>query len=158
MEKKDSLWGHTGPEGSGGYQKLGKMGRWGLGLAVGLLCLFMANNYLSSNSQPVPARAALPITSEKLAAAYAANEVRADQLYHGKALLVSGKVARIAKGLLGAPYVILEASGPVDARCSFPRSASPFLARLRPGQDITAICTCQGKAIDVRLDGCSLGE
>ena len=49
----------------------------------------------------------LSVSSDRLQADYAANEVNADNLYRGKVLRVTGAVRAIKKGITDRPYVVL---------------------------------------------------
>lgn len=51
--------------------------------------------------------AAVSVTSDRLQADYAANEVNADNLYRGKVLRVTGAVQAIKKDITDHPYMVL---------------------------------------------------
>ncbi len=78
---------------------------------------------------------------------YQANEIAADVLYKGKALLISGEVEAIQGNFLDQPVVHLSA-GP-DARVVLMGLTTNVAAGLRKGETITAACTGDGMTLDV---------
>lgn len=78
----------------------------------------------------------IDVTATELWEAYRANEVNADGRYKGQVVRVTGVVDKVAKGLLGDPYVSLEAGDRKHVRCNFEDSV-PALANIAPKQTVT---------------------
>jgi hypothetical protein len=97
------------------------------------------------------------ISAAELASIYQRNEVYADNLFRGREIVVRGTVGKIAKEILGRPYVILDEprSGFGSVQCVF-RSAETRLASLLPGNVVYVSGTVQGKTMNVILTGCTL--
>lgn len=77
------------------------------------------------------------VSASALEAAYAANEVAADNQYKGKVLRVSGVVDDISKDFLDKPHVRLRSDRILGGvRCSFSKDAGGSLAQLAKGQRV----------------------
>lgn len=96
------------------------------------------------------------LESATLFAHYAQNEVRADEDYKGKRLLVSGTVKRVGKDITDTPYVSFESKGEVfSVQCMF--SDAKQAAKLRdisPGKKLSVSGVCEGKLGNVILSDC----
>jgi uncharacterized Zn-finger protein len=101
---------------------------------------------------------ALPVAVLDLIQEYEANEVAADGRYKDKIVLVTGRVTKVAKDILGSPYILLDGGvlSITQVQCSFPDSAQARLADLAIGQVVSVRGRCNGKLLLVVLDHCVL--
>ena len=115
-------------------------GLW-LGLILGCSNSREATNSPSSEDGSAP----IKISAEDLYKAYESNEADADKLYHGKILIVTGKVGTIDAKI---PLVLLE-----DARhkpivqCGFTTDQKDAVSKLEVGQTVTVKGTGGGKSM-----------
>lgn len=110
-------------------------------------------------------------TAAQLHREFAANEVRADAKYKGKWVEVRGRLASVAKGVTGTPYLNIAADEygvahvqahlfEVQARSikkeTFSTcSASELAAELAPGQQVSVECLGKGMVLTIpQLDQC----
>lgn len=103
-------------------------------------------------------RADVPMRSAKeLFLEYTSNEIAADQTYKGSRLIVGGTIAKIALGLDGDPYVLLEVPGSTQAavRLGFPKTATQGLSKLASGQSAMFLCSGEGMSAWVVRVSCS---
>ena len=103
----------------------------------------------------------LNVTAEELYAAYAANEVSADDKFRGKRILVYGPVSSIDKDIADNIVVRLEGGGnslaTVDA--TIPNSEKSKAAALAKGDKIALLCLGAGRSVgSPRLDRCSFQQ
>jgi hypothetical protein len=108
----------------------------------------------SEAERPAAAKQIEIVQATDLYDAYDANEVQADLKYKGQMLYVQGIVEKIGKDLADTPYV--ELKGPnafFGVKCVFSRSDENRLATVRKGQNLTIKGTCNGKRMDVLLEG-----
>ncbi|RKY13434.1 MAG: hypothetical protein DRP82_05395, partial [Planctomycetota bacterium] len=111
----------------------------------------------------------ISVSAEELYQAYDDNAVRADAMYKGKVLRVSGEVTAIGRDIiLGIPYVCLaggKGSWVGDTymgwgvQCAFRKGYAHALSRISKGDYVTVIGICLGKAgitPDVVLVKCRL--
>lgn len=107
---------------------------------------------------PQPTREpAVEITSKALAAAYEANEVRADGQYKGRTLMVTGVVNDVGKDMLGGMYVVIGTGAPLEipaVQASFSKEFEGSVAALSKGERTTVLCKCRGLAMHVQLGDC----
>jgi hypothetical protein len=96
------------------------------------------------------------IPSQKLAAYFLNNEVRAEQELKGNEIIVQGVVKRIAKEILGYPYVLLEGERFTDVQCLFEKSEADLLANFSVGQPLIIAGKVRGKMMNILIDDCSL--
>lgn len=83
--------------------------------------------------------AAIDVSSDQLHQDYVANEIRADALYRGKLLRVTGAVQAIRKDFLGHPYVVLWTTNEFEGvHARFDDDGG--LASLTPGAHVTIRC------------------
>jgi hypothetical protein len=133
---------------------------WVLGVALSLLFTAACNR--SSRVTPVAAQPAKPVatlTSDDLIAEYQKNSLGADQKYKGQLVEVSGKVGKIGKGLMGAPFVSLGTASEEDqfgVTCYLTPAAADEAAKLQPGAAVKLRGTCMGQlgGIALRLQDC----
>ena len=91
---------------------------------------------------------------------YSKNEVKADQVLKGQRITVSGKVDKIGKDILNAPYVTLKTNDLIaSVQVMFPRSDESAIADLVPGHPIVLEGKVSGKMMNVILqDGRVIAE
>jgi hypothetical protein len=99
--------------------------------------------------QGIASTGAINITASKLCEDYLENELRADNLYKGKTVQVTGVVSEIKKDYFGNYYVCLEGarknytSYTIDVYVV--QSALNRLAAVEPGQTVIFVGKCMGK-------------
>lgn len=99
----------------------------------------------------------IEVTANNLYSEYEANEVAADRKYKGNTIIVSGEIQKIAKEILGKPYVILGGEGFLDGvQCVFDRNQEGAVAKLSKGQSINIRGKVSGKLGNVLLDNCEI--
>ena len=108
---------------------------------------------LASLSNP-----AYRLTAEELGKQYRDDPARADVLYKGKVLAVTG-ICQGIRSALDTPHVTLAAGEGRDAiECDLGKDQQAALALVKPGQTVTVTGVCDGKAAlgGVRMKGCVL--
>lgn len=95
------------------------------------------------------------VTPRQMAEAYEANTVAADQQYKGKRFKVSGAVQDINTDFTGNPYITMKnpSNQFSSPQFGFDESAAPALAKLRPGDKVTLICTGRGDIAKTPIAG-----
>ena len=103
---------------------------------------------------------ALEVEAPRLAADYAANEVRADEKYKVGNILVSGTVSEISKDFVGDPYVTLGGSELFhDVQAHFADGDEEALASMTKGQKVTFVCEVSEQVVtEVMLNNCATVE
>lgn len=99
-------------------------------------------------------------TVEELLRAYNENEIRADRMYKGELLAVTGTVESV-NHVLGGPYIVLVDPDGKQAgglHCNFPRGQAERLLHIHKGEKVELVCTGAGKMFHVILDACKLGS
>jgi putative nucleic acid binding protein len=97
------------------------------------------------------------IKADVMFAEFEANEIRANQLFKGKPLMVSGRIQTIGTDILGTPFIALETDNAIfSVQAMFTKKDEPSLANLQQGQRVVVNCTCSGKLGNVILRDCSL--
>ncbi len=100
----------------------------------------------------------IPVVAEELTAMYHANEIAADQTWHGHRVRVQGFVKQIMKSAWGTPVVVLKGSGFMNnVHCRFPKDSPALsaLAQLGKGDLISLDGDIQGETLgSVMLDNC----
>lgn len=129
------------------------IGALSIPLLISLAYVFYREIYTTENKAEdkkeytVPAHNTVPIN--RLISDYDANEMRADELYEGKLLRVSGIVSDIrSSDIAGNPYVLIkspEIFAPV-IKCVF--KDSNRLLKYSEGDKITVIGICTGLTVD----------
>ena len=132
---------------------LGFFGIWMLMFSIGIIAMTYQDTFLSEDKAEdkkeyiVSAHNTVPIN--RLISDYDANEMRADELYEGKLLCVSGIVSDIrSSDIAGNPYVLIkspEIFAPV-IKCVF--KDSNRLLKYSEGDKITVIGICTGLTVD----------
>lgn len=120
-----------------------------------------SSSHKPSSPGPGPAQPAAPVepsqrvTADQLIAEYKANEVRADKLYKGRLVEVTGVVGNVGKDILGDAYVTLRASEDFEfASVQCVPKPRWNLYDLQPGYTCTITGVCAGKFINVVLKDC----
>jgi hypothetical protein len=144
-------------------------GNKGVGCAVIILIVIGAIYYSTHKEKSeAPATTAAPagqpatteapvatLSAFALYQAYEENEVRADAMYKGKWIRVSGTVDSIGKDILDTPYITLEAGQLLmSVQAMFARSDSNLLVSMNKGAHVTVTCKCDGKFGNVSLRNC----
>ena len=103
------------------------------------------------------AQETVTISADNLYAEYDANEVSADGKYKGHQVIVTGTVQKVAKDILGSPYVIISGTDMLaGVQCVFPKNAESRLSGLSKGDKVTISGTVKGKMMRVLMSDCSL--
>ena len=137
---------------------------------LGLVIVFVVSNPVKTSSVPmdsspghhsvqsVQLTEAIPVRAEVLAEWYQANEVKSDENYKGRTLVVTGVVGTVGKDITSSPYVSLKGNDRTlfGVKCSFAKSNASDLVSLIPGQRVTIQGVCLGKMGTVMLAGCEL--
>ena len=99
----------------------------------------VANHSTAERAAVSNGGAAIDVTSDRLQADYAANEISADNLYRGKVLRVTGRVQAIKKDFTDTPYVeIWTRNEMLGVQAQFESEGG--LAQVAVGQRITVRC------------------
>lgn len=97
-----------------------------------------------ANEEP-KAEPIIQATPSELVKAYEENTVAADELYKGKQIKVTGKVADISTDMLDNPYITMQGGNQfMPPQFSFDKEHKADLAKLKKGKSITVICTGGG--------------
>jgi len=98
----------------------------------------------SSKQDASPASA---VTGADLIEAYRRSESEADSQFKGKALAVSGIVARSGRDYLDRPYVNLKASDNpiIEVHCTYNDAQKTPMSGLKESQVVTIRGVCEGK-------------
>ena len=95
----------------------------------------------------------IDITATELTAAYIANEVKADQDYKGKQVLVTGEITDIKKGIADDIYVVLKGSEKHrSVQCYYKNEEDA--RTLKKGMEISFKGKCDGLWVNVILSDC----
>lgn len=110
----------------------------------------------SGNTTTQPAEeTVIKISSTQLYKEYAANEIKADELYKGKFLEVNGSVTSIAKGLMNDMYITLEWDQFIGSvQCMLKSSEKDKAIQLAEGKNVTVKGTNWGKLGNVVINNC----
>lgn len=115
-------------------------------------------NQPSATAEPEPTY--IEISATDLLAAYADNEVAADNEYKGQLLRVTGTVGSIGKDILDAAYVTLKNDESeysiISVQCYFDKDNLDDIAALHEGDTVTIRGTCNGSAGNVLLKKCDV--
>ena len=94
--------------------------------------------------------------------AYDSNQVAADQIYKDKEITVTAIISDIGTDIFDTTYVILSKDGSKyssDMRCEFSsESEINKIIQLKKGDTVSISGRCDGKIIDVHLEGCKIVE
>jgi hypothetical protein len=119
------------------------------------LVLAICGCHKSSSKNPptaatpdAPTKPVATLTSDQLLAEYQKNPIAADQKYKGQLVEVSGKIGKIGRSVLGAPYVNLGAVSEEDffgVSCFLASSAVDEVAKMQPGTAVKIRGICKGQ-------------
>jgi|GEM_PF-2952583 len=100
------------------------------------------------------------LTSLMLWNEYEENEVKANSLYKGSKIVVTGRVVEISTNLIGgAPQIKLEGGNPyLPVTCEFSKSDAEVIAEIAKGQEVKIKGIVQGKVVTINLKRCELVE
>jgi pyruvate/2-oxoglutarate dehydrogenase complex dihydrolipoamide acyltransferase (E2) component len=105
------------------------------------------------------------VSVDTIAAAYAANEIAANNKYDNQELILKGTVGDIRTAIGGQSYVSLQGSTPADTllpnevTCYFSDDLSNQLAALQKGDSIEVDGTCEGEPVGmVDMNGCTIKQ
>ncbi len=98
-------------------------------------------------------RANSTLSAFELVKCYNVNEILADQNFKGKRFYVNGKIESIGKDLLERPYISFVSNDYIKSIQCFMVNENN-VSRLRKGQKITILGTCDGLIIDVLMKNC----
>lgn len=101
--------------------------------------------------------AAMRVSAKQLWDDYQANEVRADEQYKGKSLLVTGTVQSIDKDFMDNIVVVLATPNQfMGIHATLQDSQKAMASRLSKGHQITMVCNGQGMVVgDPVLEDCA---
>lgn len=92
------------------------------------------------------------VTANQLYQAYDANEIAADDKYKGKKLAVTGRISEISE-ILGDIHVDLKTGDGIGwTKISCNMEDRDVVSKLRKGQKVTIIGTCDGLTLNVSID------
>lgn len=113
----------------------------------------------TTEPEPEPTEKAIAVTAVDLAAAYEANEVKADKTYKGKTAVIAGEVDSI-QVMLGQTFVILRAGeefAVTQTQCFFKDQAEiDKVAELEAGDKVKIQGAIDGKSMNVTVNDCIL--
>ena len=133
--------------------------------AVLALAIYVAFQVADRKPRPRPKptsvraqKETVQVDAVTLGAAYAANEIAADQKYKGRQLVVSGTVNAIRRDVLDSMYVTLAGSPRSfrEVQCFFSDQQGAQLAQLSVGQWLTVTGRCDGLFGNVLIRDCRL--
>lgn len=120
---------------------------------------------IDTGEEPSEEITPIQISAVDLFAAYAENEVNADNQYKNKVISVTGVITNIGKDMLtNAPCVSLDSGSQYNLQpiqCFFPKSdeRSSVIAALKDGQTITITGECTGLFMtNVQVSDCNIAE
>lgn len=100
---------------------------------------------------------AIAIDSKALFSEYKSNEVRADEKYKGRILIVSGYIDSIGKDILDDMYITLKTEEVIfSTQCFFDKRHASALAKLNKGDFVKVRGLCKGKLGNVLVKDCIL--
>ena len=123
-----------------------------LGLRIAILAAVTGSLACTRTPRPAaapsaPAKPVAVVDADALVAEYQKNVLSADNKYKGQWIEVKGKFARVARGLMGDPYIQIGGAAVDDAfgvACYLTKAAEADAANLKEGQVVTVRGVCQG--------------
>jgi hypothetical protein len=112
-----------------------------------------------ANSPVASQPGAIAVGAEELYSTYEQDEAAADAKYSGNLLEVTGTITSIRKDTLPVTYIVLDGGGKYDllgVECLFDEEHELKLGELKQGQTVVVLGTCDGYALDVMLQDCTL--
>jgi len=114
---------------------------------------------MATATQTKPVVETIKVTAVDLAAAYEANEVKADQTYKGKTADITGTVDSVGVSV-GQTYVVLSAGKDfaiTSTQCFFSdKTEITKVAELKKGDKVTIQGVIDGKSMNVSVNKCVL--
>jgi hypothetical protein len=112
---------------------------------------------LASKERAVMINNIIKVSAQQLSADYIANEIKADNDYKGKELIVTGKIQEITRGIAGNIYIVLTGSNRMrTVFCYFDNEEKA--AVLKKGQVVSFKGSCEGLMVSVIVNNCRLIE
>jgi hypothetical protein len=134
-------------------------------IAIPIIVYSVGNENSSSSNYRAPVTTnsreveIISITANELFDTYEINELRADDLYKNKRLLVSGTVDNIAKDILDSPYVTLTTGNIIGSvQCMLTNDSADTASQLTKGTPITVNGKNAGKLMNVILRDCFITD
>lgn len=130
-------------------------------LAISIAIFVLVSCGSPSSHPPVPASHpnVIEVTAAQLYTEYEANEVRANALYEGKTLRVTGVIISIGEEIMGHPYIVLGSGEEFEVwgvQCLFDNKEE--VIPLDRGQTVAIEGKCEGYLINVLLEHCSVQQ
>lgn len=120
-----------------------------------LIIAFGSDDQESTESEISTVQPSITVSAEKLYSDYEDNGVAADGKYKGKVIRVTGVVNNIDRDIMDNIYVTLKGDQYFgDIQCFFSESYVGIASQLSKGQRITVKGMCDGKLMNVMLNGC----
>lgn len=92
--------------------------------------------------------------ANSLIAQYEENEIKADEMFKGKKVIINGRVENIGTDFTGSPYLIIGNYNYSSIQCVFPTSMKAKLVNVQKGQSYLIEGVCKGKVINILFDEC----
>lgn len=111
----------------------------------------------TESTQTPPAEEIMEVSPAELMSAYETNEVKADALYDGKKLRISGTVESIGKDILDDVYITFagEEFSITSVQCYFSDDAQiQQVMELQEGDSVTVVGVCDGYFMNVCVNDC----
>ena len=117
------------------------------------------DRYLSGKESSLIKYGLLTLPKEEslytIRAEYKRNEVNADNLYKGNEYLISSRVKRVNKGMMGGTNLYLQSGGMLGTLASLDSDYNKYTASLRKGYRVKLICEVGSFVMDsVTLNDC----
>ena len=106
---------------------------------VAVLAAFVVGCSSESGTADVSSdEVAYTVRANKMTAEFKANEVKADEKYKGKVVIVNGKVTDMGKDITDEPYIIVGGTGMLDGvQCMFAGSGVDAISKLSKGDSVS---------------------
>ena len=101
----------------------------------------------------------IKVSAADLYSEYEANEVGADSKYKGQTVLVSGTIEDIGTDIMDDIYITLGTSNMfASVQAFFAEEQAGEVGQLTKGSQVTVLCRCDGKFMNVLLKGCQISS
>lgn len=121
----------------------------------------VSDEAVESEIEEVDPSEVVTVSAKQMMDDYESNELRANQMYEGKVVSVSGVVDSVGEDLMGDPYVLLTDGSEftfTGVQCFFGDSHRDELARLSKGDRVTLRGQGEGYLMNALVRGCRLAE
>ncbi len=121
----------------------------------------VSDEAVESEIEDVAPEDVVSVTAKQLIAAYRVNEIRANQLFQGKVISVSGIVDNVGEDIMGDAYVSLTDGSEFSftrVQCFFGDSHRNELARLSRGDRVTLRGKGDGYLMNAFVRGCRVEQ